>query len=135
MAETLIAVGAMVVLLVAVMLGVSRLYIHVERGSALVVNTFEHISVRFTGAMVLPILHRSETMDISLKTLTLERRGKDGLVCGDKIRADIAANFSVRVSPLPEDVLRVAQAIGCARAGDPAVLDELFVAPEERLIH
>lgn len=128
MFETLVVLGAVVVLLVVPVVGMAMARVRVDSGWVLVVNKLSTIEVSFTSALVLPIVHRYERMDISLKTVTLDRRGSDGLVCGDKIRADVAAKFFVRVNKLPEDVLKVAQAIGCARAGDPAVLEELFVA-------
>ena len=82
----------------------------------------------FTGTVVLPIIHRAEIMDISVKSLDIDRRGKDGLICKDNIRADIKVAFFVRVNKTPEDVLKVAQSIGCARASDLQTLDELFSA-------
>jgi regulator of protease activity HflC (stomatin/prohibitin superfamily) len=67
-------------------------------------------------------------MDISVKTVEIDRRGKEGLICKDNIRADIKVTFFVRVNKTPEDVLKVAQSIGCARASDQQTLDELFSA-------
>jgi uncharacterized membrane protein YqiK len=78
--------------------------------------------------VVYPIIHRAETMDISVKTIEIDRRGKEGLICKDNIRADIKVTFFVRVNKTQEDVLKVAQAIGCARASDPRTLEELFSA-------
>jgi uncharacterized membrane protein YqiK len=67
-------------------------------------------------------------MDISVKTIEITRRGKDGLICKDNIRADISVNFFVRVNKKHEEVLKVAQTIGCSRASDRRTLEELFVA-------
>jgi uncharacterized membrane protein YqiK len=49
-------------------------------------------------------------MDISLKTIEIDRRGQEGLICKDNIWADIKVAFFVRVNKSPEDVIRVAQA-------------------------
>lgn len=101
----------------------------VEQGKALIVNTMKSEPVvTFTGRVVLPVIHKAEIMDISLKTIEIDRRGKDGLICKDNIRADIKVTFFVRVNKTAEDVLKVAQAIGCVRASDPATLEELFNA-------
>ena len=43
-------------------------------------------------------------MDISVKTLEIDRRGKEGLICADNIRADIKVAFFVRVNPTADDV-------------------------------
>ena len=107
---------------------VSRFYRQVDQGKALIVNKKGGPVVVFTGITVLPIIHRAEQMDISVKSLDLDRRGKDGLICKDNIRADIKVAFFVRVNKTPEDVLKVAQSIGCARASDLQTLDELFSA-------
>ena len=84
--------------------------------------------VTFTGAIVLPIVNRAEIMDLSVKTIDVSRRGKEGLICADNIRADIKVTFFVRVNKTVDDVLRVAQSIGCVRASQQSTLDELFLA-------
>src|SRR5688572_10900507 len=107
---------------------VSRFYRQVDQGKALIVNKKGGPIVVFTGITVLPIIHRAEQMDISVKSLDLDRRGKDGLICKDNMRADIKVAFFVRVNKTPEDVLKVAQAIGCVRASSQAAIIELFDA-------
>ncbi len=108
---------------------VAKFYRKVLQGRALIINkvTKDPI-VTFTGGMVLPIIHRAETMDISVKTIEIDRRGKEGLICKDNIRADIKVTFFVKVNKTSEDVLKVAQQVGCERASDQATLEELFLA-------
>jgi uncharacterized membrane protein YqiK len=67
-------------------------------------------------------------MDISVKTIDITRTGNEGLICQDNIRADIRISFFVRVNKTTEDVIKVAQAIGTARASDKETLRELFNA-------
>ena len=108
---------------------IAKFYKKVEQGKALVVNKMkQEPEVTFTGATVLPVIQKAEVMDISVKTLEIDRRAKDGLICRDNIRADIKVNFFVRVNKRKEDVIKVAQSIGCARASSPETLDELFSA-------
>ncbi|MCU0694367.1 MAG: SPFH domain-containing protein, partial [Polyangiaceae bacterium] len=108
---------------------VARFYRKVLQGQALIVNTMKSEPlVTFTGATVFPIIHRAEVMDISVKTIEIDRRGKEGLICQDNIRADINVTFFVRVNKTRDDVLKVAQSIGCARASDHETLRELFSA-------
>lgn len=108
---------------------VARFYRQVEQGKALIVNTMRHEPVvAFTGTIVIPIINRAEIMDLSVKTIDIDRRGKEGLICNDNIRADINVTFFVRVNKTRDDVLKVAQSIGCARASDPNTLEELFTA-------
>lgn len=108
----------------------ARFYIRVEQGKALIINRKgqKEPQVTFTGARVFPLTARAEIMDISVKTIDIDRRGKEGLICKDNIRADIRVMFFVRVNKTPEDVLEVAQSLGCARASDPRTLEDLFEA-------
>ncbi len=125
----LASVGIAVFLVVAILVMWARFYRKVDQGQALIVNKMKHEpEVFFTGSVVLPIVHRAEVMDISLKTITLERRGKDGLICQDNIRADIKVSFYVRVNKTRDSVLQVAQTIGVRRASDRETLEDLFLA-------
>src|SRR5438067_8109536 len=87
----------------------AKFYRQVEQGKALIINRKTDSLVSFTGALVKPIVNRAETMDFSVKTIDIDRRGKEGLICNDNIRADINVTFFVRVNKTKEDVLKVAQ--------------------------
>jgi uncharacterized membrane protein YqiK len=116
-------------ILLGIMVMFAKFYRMVEQGKALIVNSMRaEPEVTFTGKIVIPILHKAEVMDISVKTIEIDRRGKEGLICKDNIRADIKVTFFVRVNKTREDVIKVAQAIGCVRASDQRTLDELFNA-------
>ncbi|MFE1586365.1 SPFH domain-containing protein [Streptomyces sp. NPDC058737] len=117
-----------VLLIVIVLFGVSRLFRKVEQGKALIVSKMRKVDVTFTGQVVLPVLHKAEVMDISVKTIEITRAGKEGLICRDNIRADIRISFFVKVNKTVEDVVKVAQAVGTARASDRDTLQELFHA-------
>ena len=58
----------------------------------------------------------------------ITREGKDGLICKDNMRADIQVAFFVRVNKSVDDIVNVAQTIGCQRASDISTLRELFEA-------
>ena len=80
-------------------------YIKVPQGTALIVNDMSSTpKVHFTGALVYPVIYKKEFMRISLITLEVDRRGKDGLICKDNIRADIKVTFFVRINKTAEDV-------------------------------
>jgi len=104
-------------------------YIKVPQGTALIVNDLSAIpKVHFTGALVWPVIYKKEFMKISLITLEVERRGKDGLICRDNMRADITVAFYLRVNETQQDVLKVAKAIGVERASEKDAVKELFNA-------
>lgn len=125
----LIVAGIVIVVLLGLGAMVKKFYIKVEQGTALIINTLKtKPKVTFTGGMVLPIIHKKELMKISLITLEVDRRGKDGLICKDNMRADITVAFYLRVNETVDDVLRVAKAVGTKRASDNQAVYELFAA-------
>ncbi|MGI5246708.1 flotillin family protein [Dactylosporangium sp. CA-139066] len=124
----LVVLGVAVLIAVALLFAVTRLFRKIEQGKALIVSKIRKVDVTFTGAIVLPVLHKAEIMDISVKTIEIERTGREGLICRDNIRADIRITFFVRVNKTVEDVIKVAQAIGTVRASDQETLQELFNA-------
>jgi uncharacterized membrane protein YqiK len=123
-----VLVAVLLLMGAALLIVVSRLFRKVEQGKALIVSKMRKVDVTFTGTVVLPVLHRAEVMDISVKTIEIGRTGREGLICRDNIRADIRISFFVRVNKTVEDVIKVAQAIGTERASDRGTLQELFNA-------
>ena len=81
-----------------------------------------------SGIFVIPILHRADIMDLSLKRIEIKRRGEAGLICMDNVRADIEVAFYVRVNNKVEDITQVAESVGCKRASEQASMVELFDA-------
>ncbi|MFP8882418.1 flotillin family protein [Streptomyces mangrovi] len=123
-----VLIAVLMLMGIALLIVVSRLFRKVEQGKALIVSKMRKVDVTFTGTVVLPVLHRAEVMDISVKTIEIARTGGEGLICRDNIRADIRISFFVRVNKTVEDVIKVAQAIGTERASDRTTLQELFNA-------
>lgn len=128
-APFVIGVGVVLVVIVGMAILFKAFYKKVDQGTALIVNDMSaQPKVHFTGAMIIPVLYRAEWMRISLITLQIDRRGKEGLICRDNMRADIAVAFYLRVNETQADVLRVAKALGADRASDKNAVDELFNA-------
>ncbi|PZH00582.1 hypothetical protein C1I97_23155 [Streptomyces sp. NTH33] len=120
--------AACLIFVLLVLFAFSRLFRKVEQGKALIVSKMRKVDVTFTGQVVLPVLHKAEVMDISVKAIEITRTGREGLICRDNIRADIRITFFVRVNKTAQDVVKVAQAVGTARASDRDTLQELFHA-------
>ena len=124
-----IVVGAILVLVIAYFIIMASLYTKIPQGYALIVNTLKSKpKVSFTGSMVIPVINKKEVMKISLITLDLDRRGPDGLICKDNLRADITVAFYLRVNETADDVLKVAKAISVERASDKEAVNDLFNA-------
>lgn len=125
----LIFVGVIFVIVMGFIAIVKAWYIKVPQGTALIVNGMgDSLKVSFTGALVYPVINKKELMKISLITLEIDRRGKDGLICQDNMRADITVAFYLRVNETAADVLKVAKCIGADRASDKNAVNDLFNA-------
>ncbi|MGE8498377.1 MAG: hypothetical protein ACN6O6_12800 [Pseudomonas sp.] len=125
----IVGAGLVVLFVISLIALFKAFYIKVPQGTALIVNDMSSTpKVHFTGSLVYPVIHLKEFMKISLITLEVDRRAKDGLICRDNMRADITVAFYLRVNETQEDVLKVAKAIGVERASDRAAVNELFNA-------
>ncbi len=122
---TVIIVAAILFVLGMAVL-IIRCWRKVTQGTAIVRNGVGGTRVSFTGMFVIPVLHKAELMDISVKRIEIDRAGEDGLICKDNLRADIKVAFFVRVNKEAKDVISVAQFLGCDRASDQAALVQLF---------
>ena len=100
----------------------------VKAGEAGVRTGFGGIKVTKSYMLRMPFLHRWDIMDIQVKKLEVARKGKDGLICKDNIRADIEVAFYVRVAPDEDKIKEVAEAVGCERASEIELLRNLFEA-------
>ena len=125
----LLVIGGLIFLVLLFILAVLKAFYHtVEQGHALIVTGMSNTKVSFSGSVVYPVINRYEVMDISLKTIEVDRRGSIGLICKDNIRADIKVTFFVRINKTAEDVIKVATSVGVVRASDQKTLEELFLA-------
>ncbi len=118
------------VIIIGIFLGVlilfSRFFRKVTQGQAIVRNGIGDTKVSFNGMIVIPVAHQAEYMDISVKRIEIERKANEGLICKDNLRADIKVAFFIRINKIEDDVKRVAQSIGCARASSIETLKNLF---------
>lgn len=124
-----IGIGLILFLVIVYFAIIAMFYKKVPQGEALVRTGFKGTKVATDrGMYVVPVFHRVEIMDISVKKIQIERLGNDGLVCKDNMRADIKVAFFVRVNNEVEFIKKVAQTIGCERASHHTTLEELFEA-------
>lgn len=78
------------------------------------------------GAYVIPVVH--EVISVSLQTMRLDvdRVGQDALITGDNLRADVSAEFYIKVQKNAEDVIAAATSLG-ERSGDPNAVKNLVL--------
>lgn len=128
--QIIVIVAGAAIFTILVLLGIlASFYKKIPQGKAIVRTGVGGTKVAFNkGMYVIPIIHKMEIMDISLKKVQIERMQHDGLICKDNIRADIKVAFFVRVNKSVGDVINVAQSIGCERASDISTLKDIFEA-------
>lgn len=125
----LLAVGVIIFIFIAFIVVLSIFYKKIPQGKAIVRTGVGGSQVAFNkGMYVIPVFHKMEIMDISIKKIDIARQQNDGLICKDNIRADIKVAFFVRVNKSVNDVINVAQNLGCERASDPETLKSIFEA-------
>ncbi len=109
----------------------------IKPGEAGVRTGFGGIKVKKDWVLRVPILQQLQIMDLSVKKLEVVRKGRDGLICEDNIRADIEVVFYVRVNDQKteldgkvdfHDIKTVATQVGCERASEIELLKQLFEA-------
>lgn len=126
---TFLIIGGVIFFFLIILFAFATFYKKIPQGKAIVRTGVGGGKVAFNkGMYVIPILHKMEIMDISVKKLQIDRMEFDGLICKDNIRADIKVAFFVRVNKSVDDVLNVAQTIGTERASDVETLRNLFEA-------
>ena len=123
-----IMVGA--VFAIALLIGIAYLSMHIkaEIGTALIVTTVGKAEreVVLTGKIICPGVHKYEVLELSLKKISISRMGSLGLICSDRIRADIDVSFYIYIDADAEQMLHVAEKITCKVAADPELLQEAF---------
>ncbi|MFA9290740.1 MAG: flotillin family protein, partial [Solirubrobacteraceae bacterium] len=123
-----ISLAIFFIALLGLVFWVLSMYKKTVQGVVILRTGYGGAKVYFNAGVVIPVIHRQELMDISVKKLEISREGKDGLICKDNMRADIQVAFFVRVNKSVDDIVNVAQTIGCQRASDIGTLRELFEA-------
>lgn len=74
--------------------------------------------VRDGGAIVIPFLHEITRVSLATIKLEVERRGEDALITQDKLRADLRAEFFVRVQPESKAIQSAARSLGSKMTED-----------------
>jgi flotillin len=79
------------------------------------------------GSLILPIFHSYAWVQLSTLRLEVQRAEAESLITADRMRADITAEFYVRVKPDEENIALAAQTLG-DRTNDADLLRKLVEA-------
>lgn len=109
----LVGFGVFLLIVAGIMITITRLYRKAAADQAFVrTGMGGQKAIIDGGAIVVPFLH--EVVDVSLKTISLkvDRQGGAALITGDFLRADISAEFFIKVNKKDEDVISAATSLG-----------------------
>lgn len=103
-------------------------FLHTAPANAVILvhKSAERTQIYRDRALVLPFLHRAETIDLSTQRLEIVLAGKHGARCADALKADLRVSFMVSVGEDRINILKAAQTIGAKRLGDPDALTTLL---------
>jgi flotillin len=73
------------------------------------------------GVMLFPVIHQLLRVSLRSVKLNVERSGKNALVTGDKIKANVTTELYIKVQPLAEDVLAAARSFGNSNLDEHAI--------------
>lgn len=109
----LLAFGVAILIIGAIITTITRLYIKTSADQAFVrTGMGGQQPIIDGGALVVPVVH--EIVPVSLQTMRLDvdRVGPDALITGDNLRADVAAEFYIKVQKIREHILAAATSLG-----------------------
>lgn len=110
-----------------VILGVifARLYKRASKETAFVRTGFGGEKVVMNGgALVLPVLHETISVNMNTLRLAVQRSNEQALITKDRMRVDVLAEFYVRVQPSADAIASAAQTLGL-RTMHPEQLKDL----------
>jgi flotillin len=122
MAQVRVAAAAQLLLTLCGLVGLSvsmaalaflRLYVRAKANEAFVRTGSGGARVILDGGcLVVPFLHAVVRVPLETMRLDVDRTGADALITADKLRADLKAEFYIRVQPNRDDVLDAARSLG-----------------------
>lgn len=105
---------------------ISRLYRRATKETAFVRTGFRGQRViKDGGALVFPVLHETIPVNMTTLRITVERKLKQALITKDSMRADVTAEFYVRVKPDEQAIADAAQTLG-VKTTEPDALKQLI---------
>ncbi len=117
-------IGIFVLFMISMMTLISRCYRRCGADEALVrTGSGGNKVVIGGGVLVFPVIHQLLRVSLRSVKLLVERSGKNALVTGDKIKANVTTELYIKVEPLGEDVLAAARSFGERNLDEHAIGD------------
>jgi flotillin len=108
-----VAVGAVLLIFGAIVTMITSLYRKTSADQAFVRTGMGGSRVVMdAGAMVIPVVHRVLEVNLQTMKLGVNPRGRNALITKDNLRADVLAQFYIKVQPDQEHILAAARSLG-----------------------
>ena len=114
MNNTIITLAVILVVLAALIFWLINLfYLRGESNCAYVRTGFGGRKIVMDGGIfVLPIIHKTTSINLGLSKAVLKVEKEEALITADRMRVDVDAEFFLRVKPKPESVALAASTLG-----------------------
>ena len=120
----MVSVGCVMVIIVALVAVISKLYRRTSANMAFVRTGMRGVQViRDRGAIVVPVIHHVTPVSLETMRLNVERRGPHALITKDNLRVDLSAEFYIKVEPSTDHILQAARSLGGKNVQPDAVSD------------
>ncbi len=129
MSVSVVLFGLGIVLVIGLVIAAAKLYTKTPSSRAFVRTGSGKAKVVLDGgAWVIPLLH--ELRWVSLETMRIEvsRNAEAALITGDKLRADVSAEFYIRVEPTEQQILAASRSLGNRSMSEQEV--DSLIAPK-----
>ncbi len=105
--------GGLILLVAGILVVVTKLYVKTKADEAFVKTGMGGLRViQDGGAVIIPVIHQVVSVPLRTFRLVVARKGTNALLTSDKLRADITAEFFVRVQADAESITNAARSLG-----------------------
>ncbi|MBQ4803284.1 hypothetical protein J8L88_10530 [Aquimarina sp. MMG015] len=123
-----IAIGLIILIILFNFIILIISYKKPKQGQAIIRSGLKGVRIGlYRGIYVIPLFHKMEYIDLTLKKINIEHKENQSVICKDFIRADIKVNFHLSISNTPDDILRTSTLIGCEKTFDETKIKDIFL--------
>jgi len=120
----LVGFGVALLAIGSIILIITRLYVKTSADEAFVRTGMGGQKIIIDGgALVIPVVHKIIWVSLNTMRLDVERDGTNALITGDKLRADIKAEFYIKVQKESTDVVNASTSLGEKSISSESVKD------------
>ncbi|PKL77117.1 MAG: hypothetical protein CVV27_06775 [Candidatus Melainabacteria bacterium HGW-Melainabacteria-1] len=124
-----VLVGAGLVLVIGLLIAASKLYVKTPSSRSFVRTGSGKAKVVLDGgAWVIPLLHEMRWVSLETMRIEVKRSDEGALITGDKLRADVSAEFYIRVEPTEQQILAASRSLGSRSMSEEEV--DTLIAPK-----